>query len=74
MRSALPALIDEFRADGVIDVALQSCHTYLIEGSSIRELCREKGVPYMALETDYSTADAGQLDTRIAAFIETLEA
>ena len=68
----LPALMAEFRVDGVLDVALQACHTYLIEGRSIREICKEKNVPYMALETDYATADAGQIDTRIAAFIETL--
>ncbi len=68
----LPALVKEFRADAVLDVALQACHTYLIEGRSIREICKEQGVPYMALETDYATADAGQIDTRIAAFIETL--
>ena len=68
----LPALMEEFRVDGVLDVALQTCHTYLIEGRSIREICKEKNVPYMALETDYATADAGQIDTRIAAFIETL--
>ena len=30
------------------------------------------GVPYMALETDYSQLDAGQIDTRIAAFVESL--
>ncbi|MBQ4577776.1 MAG: 2-hydroxyacyl-CoA dehydratase [Clostridia bacterium] len=68
----LPALMKEFRADGVLDVALQACHTYLFEGGTVRNLCREQGVPYMALETDYATADAGQIDTRIAAFIETL--
>lgn len=68
----LPALVAEFRADAVLDVALQACHTYLIEGRSIREICKEQGVPYMALETDYATADAGQIDTRVAAFIETL--
>ena len=68
----LPALMAEFRVDGVLDVALQACHTYLIEGRSIREICKEKNVPYMALETDYATADAGQIDTRIAAFVETL--
>ena len=56
----------------MLDVALQACHTYLIEGASIRELCRALGLPYLALETDYATADAGQIDTRIAAFIETL--
>jgi benzoyl-CoA reductase/2-hydroxyglutaryl-CoA dehydratase subunit BcrC/BadD/HgdB len=28
--------------------------------------------PYMSIETDYSSSDIGQLDTRIAAFIEML--
>ena len=68
----LPALVKEFHCDGVLDVALQTCHTYLIEGRAIRDICKEQGVPYMALETDYATADAGQIDTRIAAFLETL--
>ncbi len=69
----LPRLVEEFQADAVLDVALQTCHTYLIESTSIRDICKDQGIPYMALETDYSTADAGQLDTRIAAFLETLE-
>lgn len=68
----LPALVREFKADGVVDVSLQACHTYIVETEAMRQLCRENGIPYMALETDYSTADAGQIDTRIAAFIETL--
>lgn len=69
----LPQLVAEFRADAVLDIALQTCHTYLIEGRTIREICKEQGVPYMALETDYATADAGQIDTRVAAFLETLD-
>ena len=68
----IPALIEEFHADAVLDITLSSCHTYLIEGRSLRELCRSLGVPYMALETDYSQLDAGQIDTRIAAFVESL--
>lgn len=29
-------------------------------------------IPYTKLETDYSQSDAGQFETRIAAFIEML--
>jgi benzoyl-CoA reductase/2-hydroxyglutaryl-CoA dehydratase subunit BcrC/BadD/HgdB len=29
-------------------------------------------IPYMAIETDYSSGDVGQLNTRIAAFLEML--
>ena len=33
---------------------------------------KRKIVPYIGVETDYSQADIGQLNTRIAAFIEML--
>ena len=69
----LTDLIGQFRADGVMDLSLQACQPYLLETAAIRRLCQELKVPYIALETDYSTADSGQLDTRIAAFLETLE-
>jgi benzoyl-CoA reductase/2-hydroxyglutaryl-CoA dehydratase subunit BcrC/BadD/HgdB len=32
----------------------------------------ELGVPYLSLETDYSQSDAGQLSTRLEAFLERL--
>ena len=32
----------------------------------------KKNIPYISVETDYSQADIGQLNTRIAAFIEML--
>ena len=68
----LPKLINEFKADGVIDVTLQTCTTYMIETRAVRKLCQGLDVPYMSMETDYSQEDSGQIDTRIAAFIETL--
>ncbi len=68
----IPELIKEFRVEGVVDATLQACHTYMIETYWIRKICEEAGVPYMSLETDYSQSDKGQIDTRIAAFIETI--
>ncbi len=63
----------EYQADGVIDVILQACHTYAVESLAIkRHLRQQHDLPYMAIETDYSTADLGQLSTRVAAFIEML--
>lgn len=38
----------------------------------MEKMVREMGMPYLKLETDYSTADKGQLNTRIAAFMEML--
>lgn len=69
----LGRLADQFKADGVIDVILQACHTYNVESFRIKKFINEeKNLPYMALETDYSQSDAGQLRTRIAAFLEML--
>jgi benzoyl-CoA reductase/2-hydroxyglutaryl-CoA dehydratase subunit BcrC/BadD/HgdB len=68
----LPNLVSEFRADGVIDVILQACLPYSVERRAMKRLCDRHGTPYMALETDYSQTDKGQIETRIAAFIEQL--
>ena len=63
--------IDEYKADGVLEMTLQACHTYNVEHKSIeRFVTEEKKIPYFMVETDYSTADVAQLNTRIAAFIE----
>jgi benzoyl-CoA reductase/2-hydroxyglutaryl-CoA dehydratase subunit BcrC/BadD/HgdB len=32
-----------------------------------------KGIPYLKIETDYSTADRGQINTRLEAFLETIQ-
>ena len=64
----LGRLIDEYQVDGVVDMILQACHTYNIEAKSIEKFVKSKGLPYIHVETDYSQADIGQLDTRIAAF------
>ena len=63
-------LIDEYQVEGVVEMTLQACHTYNIEAKSIEKRVKEKGLPYIHIETDYSQADVGQLDTRIAAFLE----
>ena len=69
----LGRLIDEYRVDGVVAMILQACHTYNVESLGIRRFVNEKkGKPYISVETDYSQADIGQLNTRIAAFIEML--
>ncbi len=69
----LDRLIDEYQIDAVIEVTLQACHTYNVETLGVKRfVTQKKGIPYMAVETDYSTADIGQLNTRMAAFIEML--
>ena len=66
------AMVEKYRVDGVIEVVLQACHTFNVESAKVAAACEERGIPYLKIETDYSTGDLGQLETRIAAFIEML--
>lgn len=69
----LDKMIDEYKADAVIDVILTACHTYNVETLSIKRFVNDKkNLPYMSVETDFSNSDIGQLNTRMAAFIEML--
>ena len=61
----LGRLLEEYQIEGVVEMTLQACHTYNIEAKSIEKFVNSKGIPYMHVETDF-----GQLDTRIAAFLE----
>ncbi|WP_312748543.1 double-cubane-cluster-containing anaerobic reductase [Atlantibacter hermannii] len=69
----LSEMVEEYQVDGVVDVILQACHTYAVESLAIKRHVRDNHhIPYIAIETDYSTSDLGQLSTRVAAFIEML--
>ena len=62
----------EYAVDGVVEVTLQACTPYAVEAYSVHKRMEELGMPYLGVETDYSTGDAGQLATRIEAFLEML--
>lgn len=66
------AMAEKYQVDGIIEVVLQACHTFNVESVRVQAACEEQGIPYLKLETDYSTGDIGQIETRIAAFIEML--
>ena len=65
-------LAEEYKADGVIDAALQTCHPYTVEREKLHRFCAAHDLPYLYIESDHSDTDAGQMNTRIAAFIELL--
>ena len=63
-------LAKEYQADGVIHYNLQFCHTYANEAVKMEKRLEKEGLPLLRIETDYSDEDAGQLRTRIEAFLE----
>ncbi|MCF0149956.1 MAG: 2-hydroxyacyl-CoA dehydratase [Firmicutes bacterium] len=67
-------MIDNFHVDGVIEIILQSCHTYDVEAYYIKNfVIRKKCLPYLNIETDFSMSDKGQINTRLQAFLETID-
>lgn len=65
-------LAKEYQVDGVIDANLKFCTLYDVEKSSVAAALEDAGIPVLGLETDYTDNDAGQLRTRIQAFVEML--
>lgn len=67
----LNRIVDEYKVDGVIDMHLQACQPFQVESLKIKRFSNnEKNIPYISIETDYSQSDIGQINTRVAAFIE----
>ena len=68
----LEQLIPEYQVEGIIDLALQTCHAYTVERDKMRRFCLQREIPYLSVETGFSNADAGQITTRVTAFLEML--
>jgi benzoyl-CoA reductase/2-hydroxyglutaryl-CoA dehydratase subunit BcrC/BadD/HgdB len=57
-------------AQGIIHATLSFCTPYLVEQENVKRFAAERGEPMLAVETDYSDGDVGQLKTRVEAFLE----
>ncbi len=66
-------MVDEFDINGIIYHVLKGCVTYDFELSRVEKVMKEKNIPVLRIETDYSPEDIEQLRTRIEAFIEMLK-
>lgn len=68
---ALKRQVALLKPDLIIDLVLQSCHTYNVEAVKVESFVRnELGVNYLKIVTDFSSQDLGQLKTRIGAALE----
>ena len=57
-------------ARGVIYASLKFCDSYLYDFPRLQEKLRREGIPCLRLESDYADGHAGQLLTRVEAFLE----
>jgi len=63
-------MVREFKVDGVVAERLVMCDLWTGEQFMIGEDLKEAGVPYIRLDRDYVSVGAGQLKTRVQAFLE----
>jgi len=67
-------LAEEFNVDGIIGERLLFCDQWLVEHYMTSIDLKEDGIPFMALDREYVLSGKGQLQTRVQAFLETIEA
>ena len=66
-------LLNEFRINGVICERIQFCDNWAFENYMLENLFKDIGIPVLLLEREYLLTGAGQLKTRVRAFLEILE-
>jgi len=65
-------MVDEFNIHGIVYHVLKGCVIYDFELIRVEKIMKEKNIPMLRVETDYSPEDIEQIRTRIEAFIEML--
>ena len=65
-------LAKDFGVEGVVYYTLQFCHGYNVEAVKVGKVLKSMNLPMLKIETDYTAEDAGQIKTRIEAFLEIL--
>ena len=66
-------MVENYKADGVIQYNIQFCGPYQIESNPVERSLENDGIPVLRVDTDYSQEDTEQIRTRVEAFIERLQ-
>ncbi len=64
--------VEKYGLDGVVYYNMRLCNVFEMEIPILRSILKDRGIPFLALKTDFSREDTGQLKTRIEAFMEML--
>ncbi len=67
-------LARDFRVEGVISQIIRYCVPYAHDLPILTRKLMAQGIPTLALDVEYGTSGSGQIQTRVQAFLEMLEA
>jgi len=62
----------EYHADGIIIQSIKFCDMWGVESSAMSRALRKAGIPVLRLDHEYRMGGAGQLETRVQAFLESM--
>lgn len=68
------SLVRQQRAEGVVYAELQFCHLHGGTYPGVRDALMAAGVPVLKVEREYVASGAGQMKTRVQAFLERIRA
>ena len=71
---AMMEVIEKRRIDGVVFQRLKFCDPWGAEAHKLRIRCKAHGIPLLVLEREYGLVHAGQVRTRVQAFLEMIQA
>ncbi len=63
-------LAEDFRVDGVVYHNLRLCFPFEMDSVRVRHALRERNIPFLNIQTDYSQEDTEQIRVRVEAFLE----
>jgi len=66
-------MVERFKVDGVIFQWIRYCDLWGGELFYLRKKLKELGIPLLSLEREYALGGAGQIRTRVQAFLERIE-
>lgn len=66
--------VREYQIDGVLSLPLAWCYPQQFRIPLMSKILTEEGIPNISLDREYHMANAGQLRTRIGAFLEMINA
>jgi bcr-type benzoyl-CoA reductase subunit C len=64
----------DFNVDGVVSQIIRYCVPYAHDLPLLTKRLKEHGIPVLALDVEYGTSGSGQIQTRVQAFLEMIEA
>jgi benzoyl-CoA reductase/2-hydroxyglutaryl-CoA dehydratase subunit BcrC/BadD/HgdB len=71
--ASLRLLASEYRPHCVVELIWHACLTYDVESHRTRKLVEQDlHLPYLKIETDYSSSDSARIQVRLEALFETV--